>query len=395
MAALGLALLISGMLWGAAACRDKEQPSATVATAADGRETGCPLVLDTAAWRRFTATGDLINSGRKPGPQELQAMAMTPAGQAWRHSMAPQVPPLLRCGNWVAASFADVLGNTLPGKLNKDRRAMATSYRYSYDHRARIDSLLMRLAAPEVLCGLHDRMRAWIDPDSLPALMVLACLPARPEIRVQADTFLVDTGVLAAGGIEQTLDQTLSLAYRTYQAPRIPDPSTLTGPDAIATALVLMRNEGVAAYLEGRAKTYFRRDHPKLRKVVIVPQGIAYTAVHTLALANSTLPELLSGAQKDSTGAVEFARTLTASSGYSKLGYAMAATIAGNLGEERLRRAAPTAAGFFAAYQEAAAKNPVPSPLPGAKGYPWYASLRPFDEGLYRQLQELLANRKL
>ncbi len=393
VAVLAAFLLALAMFWGLAACnRTSERPAA--APAVTGTQ-DCPLTLDTTAWQEFVATGDLIIAGKKPQREDLQAFALTPAGGAWRRSLAPMVPPVLRCGNWVAAAFQDVLGQTMPGKVNKDRRTMAASYRYSYDHRALVDSLLTRLAAPEVLCGLQERLAAWIQPDSLPSHLVLACLPARPEIRVQADTVLVDTGVLAAGGLDQTLAQTLSLLYRTYEIPRVVNPEMLDGADALAEALVLIRNEGVAAFLENRAETYFRQDHPKLRKVVIIPQDIAYTAGRIVALADTTLPPLLSDPEALTSGAKDFARTMTASGGYSKLGYAMAATIAGNLGEERLRNDARTVSGFFAAYQEAAAMNPLPSPKPGAKGYPWYASVRPFDDHLYRQLQDLLAERKL
>ncbi len=334
-------------------------------------------------------------AGENPNDAELQAFARTPACVAWRNSLAPITPSPTRCGNWLAAAFMDKLGDRFPGKTSSDRRTMAATYRYSYDHRSLIDSLLTKLASEEILCQWYAGLPAWIDEDKLPQNLVIACLPTKPEIRAQGDTLLIDTGVLAAGGIEQTLAQASSLLYRQFQIPGAENPNRLQGRNSLLQALQLMRNEGVSAFLENRKDTYFRRDHNSLSRIVILPQEFAYTATRIVSLADSTLPALLADPQLMEIEAREFSRTLTASGGFAKLGYAMAATIAGNLGVERLQTTSRTVSGFFAAFQEAAALNPLPSPTPGAKGFPWYAAVRPFDHDLYVQLKALLAGEQM
>ncbi len=390
----GLFLLGILALCGLYACNGSDQGDSPSASGATLPAVG-PVSVDTGAWRAFVQTGTSLMAGENPDPAELQAFALTPAAGAWRRSMAPTVPSLVRMTNWLIATFGDKPGKPLPYKNTPDLRAMTMSFRYSFNHRALVDSLVAGLGDPDVLGKFQAKLATWIEPDSLPRHLVLACLPAKPEIRIQQDTVLIDTGVLTAGGIPQTMDQTASLLYRTYQVPPVTNPAGLKGEDSLAESCLLMRNEGVAAYIEKRVDTYFRQDHPKLNKVSIIPQGIAFIAGSMIAKADTILPPLMTDPDLMAARASDFANSMVASGGFTKLGYAMAATIAGNLGEDRLAASSRTVRGFFAAYQEAAALNPLPRPQPGAAGYSWYASVRPFDHDLYLDLKDILERRHM
>ncbi len=389
----GLLLLGILTLWGIAGCNTATTDQAPGDTQAVTTFPACPVTLDTSSWRVFVASGQKIMAGEIPTDTDLEAFARTPDCGAWRRSLAPLVPSPSRCGNWLAAAFMDKLGDRFPGKVSSDRRTMAATYRYSYDHQAPIDSLLVQLSTSNRLCQWFEKLPGWIDPENLPDHLVIATLPGRPEIRAQQDTILIDTGVLVAGGIDQTLAQTASLLYRQLQVPGADNPNRLRGEEAIVGSLLLFRNEGVAGYLENRSETYFRRDHPSLSRVNLRPQEFVFTAIRLVALADSTLPALLNDPVRLDLGAQDFSRTLTASGGFAKLGYVMAATIAGNLGEKQLQTSSRTVSGFLDSFQKAAALNPLPSPTPGAKGYPWYAAARPFDHDLYLKFKALLESR--
>jgi hypothetical protein len=86
----------------------------------------------------------------------------------------------------------------------------------------------------------------------------------------------------------------------------------------------------------------------------------------------------------------ELARTLVAMSAYGQTGYGMAAVIAARLGEDRLREVSRSVPAFLAAYQESAVLNPVPAPVPGARGVELWQTVPPLDPEVYSALYTLL-----
>ncbi len=73
-------------------------------------------------------------------------------------------------------------------------------------------------------------------------------------------------------------------------------------------------------------------------------------------------------------------------------GYAMAATIARHLGEDRLVQVRDSVSGFVSAYQEAALMNPTPLPVPGRPGVSNNETMPPWSPEVFDWLMELLAN---
>ncbi len=383
----------AALLLAASGCGGKAETPAGGTALGDARTAApCPLVVDDSGWQAFEAIAARATAGGPLGEDELAALGDLPSFTAWRASMDPNVPPAMRVGNWVEDAFWDELGRTGDRKVNADRRAIAGSYRWSWDHRARIDSLAARLMAPGAACGVLTLCQGWIEPDSLPASPVLYLLPGKPELRYHEGNLFVDTGVLAAGSPAQLERQLAGLLYRNVGATPGPSPLESTGAAAIGHTFRIIRNEGIAAWIEQLPDTHFDPEHPRLRRVTPVPEHFYQTTLRTLEVMLELLPATLADPAALEQGGEPFARTIAAGGGLNQGGYGMAALIQGRLGEARLKEAARTVPGFVAAYQEAALMGPAERPALGAQGHEPWESLGPIDPAVFAQLMPVLAS---
>ena len=389
-----LLLLAASLFFGACNEDGKSQEPSSEPAAAIAPD--CPLRVDVSVWEEFKQTGERILAGQNPTRGELGAFASLPMTTLWIQGLKSSVPiKPYNLTNWMEEAFSKELGIQGQGKTGGTRMEMAMNYRFSFDHRDQIDSLLKSFASRESACELTELLDLWIDAENLPDDLTIAFLPGKPEIRAVDNVILLDTGLLAAVGSEQILGQIAGLAYIWFQRDHGTDPNEIEGEDSLAGAFVKVRDEGIATWISNRPFLYFKSEHPVLGKVDIVSERYLKVANMAVANADSNLPALFADPELMAQLAQNFSRRMTVSEGFTHLGYSMAAAIDGNLGPERLHQAARTASGFLDAYQEAAALNPLPRPHPGAIGHPWYASLRPFDEDLYRQLRDLLVRRGL
>ncbi len=288
---------------------------------------------------------------------DLDSLAEQPAFQVWRESLAPNEPGPVRLRNWLEATFWNELGLTGDRKANGDRRAIAGSWRWSWDHRARIDSLAAGFAADGVPCGILTAAAGFVDRDRIPTPLPVYVLPTKPELRWTDGRVVVDTGVLAAGDPAQLDRQIAGLLYRNLQAEDGPSPVGEEGEAAVYGTFRIIRNEGVAAWIEDLPHTVFSTDHPRLRRVKPVPENFYQTTVRTLAVTGDRLPGLLADPAEMKLRGEDFARTVAAGGGLTQAGYGMAALIAARLGDERLQTVSRSVPDFYAAYQEAALRN--------------------------------------
>lgn len=378
----GALLLLALGLGGMTACNNTDE------NGRPGAE--CPIAVDTEGWRVFRALGDRIMSDDTPTMEELKEFGNTTAAGTWRRSMRPMIPTSGNLANWIFATFKDKLGPKKLAKPTSLRTSMARSYRFSYDNRAAVDSMLAIVTESDTLCNLYHQLQAWVEQDSLPPEFALTFLPAMPAIVFDFDTLLVDTGVLVAGGVRQTLDQILGSGYRNFEVPYNKNPLECQGAEAVVESWRRIRGDGIAAYLEGRIDTYFGTEHPKLKGISIVPLDLVQTADKLATISDTSLAWILTDPDALATSGNGYARSIFAGGGFDQLGYAMAATIAGNLGRDRLRQAAFSTRDFVTAYQAAATENPSPRPEPGAPDFPWYASMRPLSPQVYADLVRLL-----
>jgi len=381
-AACGLVLLLA-----LAGCgSDKSAPGQQAAAAADT----CAVAVDLSGWEAFRDLATRITAGGPVDEDALGSLADQPAFRVWRESLAPNDPDPIRLRNWVEATFPDELGLTGQRKANPDRQAIAASWRWSWEHRAAVDSVAARFAAGDGPCGILAAAAGFVDRDRIPRPLPVYVLPGKPELRWTGGRVVVDTGVLVAGDLAQLDRQVASLIYRNVQAEEGPNPLGEAGEDAVYGTFRIVRNEGVASWIEDLPHTVFSPDHPRLRRVHPVPENYYGTTVHTLDVIAERLPALLADPAAMMAGGEDFARTVAAGGGLLQGGYGMAALIAARLGEERLQAVSHSVPDFFAAYQEAALRNGDDRPAIGALGHQSWEALGPFPPDVYDGLIALL-----
>ena len=273
----------------------------------------CPVSVDLGGWQAFSALCARIAAGETPPEADLAALGEQPAFVLWRQAMAPNVPSALRVGNWVEEAFWPESGrDNDERKLNADRRAIGANFRWAWDRRARVDSLAALLAGPEAGCAILARTAGWIDPARLPAPLPIHVLPGKPELRFHEGHVFVDTGVLAAGLPSQLERQLAGLLYRNLAAEDGTNPLEAEGDLAVAHTFRILRNEGIAAWIEELPHTHFDPEHPRLRRVRPVPEFFYETTLRTLEVTSEGLPRLFADPAEMQAQGGAYARTIAA-----------------------------------------------------------------------------------
>lgn len=379
-------LLAAAALLLLGSCGTKDQGGSTSAKTT----ARCPAVMDTGGWDAFKTLGDRYLAGEQVTAAELEAFGNEPAVTVWRESMTENVPSAVKVGNWVESAFWDVSGQGRTQKMNSDRITFGQAMRFSYDKRQDIDPLLARFTEEGHLCDLYDLANRWLDPAKLPDPFVVRFLASKPELRSHNGALVADTGLLLAGGPKQLVGQMAAILYRDRQALPGPSPLEMEGAEAVAQTLRVMLNEGVAAWIEDMPHTYFNPVHPRLAKVVFVPENVFAIGVRALDIFNTNLPRLLADEAVMAGSGQDLARAIAGSGAFTQGGYCMAAVIAARLGEDRLHAVRLSPPAFLEAYQEAALQNALPLPLPGAEGSQLYETMPAFEGGVYEGLLKVL-----
>ena len=371
----------------AAGCGGDSSSTGGRDTAGNGPAADCPIQLDTGAWDAFVALGNRITAGETVTKEDLEAYADEPVMVRWRATQAPPPPPV-RIGNWLAATFETELGTTVGRKHNTDRFMLKRNYRYSYDNRDEIQELI-RALADGGKCTIDSLNRYWIDPGLVSAPLIVNILPALAEVRTDSGQVFVDTGVLLAGGVDQATRQVSALLYRNLMAVPGLNPLETDGELAIGSSCRVLMNEAIGSWIEQSPYTHFRENHPSLARVVIIPETFFQRTIDTMRMFAAVGPMLDDPVLMAEKGR-SLPRSLFASGALSQAGFGMAAVIAAHLGPDRLRQAGRSVPEFFAAFQEAALLNPVPTPVPGTAGAPLSASVPAFEPAMFAKLHALL-----
>ncbi|MDX2474492.1 MAG: hypothetical protein QNL91_12370 [Candidatus Krumholzibacteria bacterium] len=384
-------LLIFLIALSLAGCGQQDKSdSAAGAGGADKTGQDCQITMNIAPWTAFADMTNRMAAGQEVPRAELEAYCELPAVTAWRQSQAPNVPRVVNMVNWIEGAWWDELGKTGKRKLNSNRVALGREYRYSQANGAEIDAMLAELATEARLCEIRNLADRWLSPGKVPTPLVLNFLPAMAEVRIFENEFIIDTGVLRAGGVDQTVQQIVTLLYRNLEAVPGDSPIEVDGEQAVAECLRVMMNEGVAGWIEQTTAIHFDRNHPSLYKVQIIPEDFFRKAQETAGNFERILPSLLADPAVMSAQGLSFARTLTGNNAFSQTGIAMATVITARLGEERLLAVRHSVPAFFAAYQEAALLNNNPAPEPGTAGIELYESVPALSAAVYEPLLELL-----
>jgi len=390
-----VSLLAALIVLGLTGCGDQE--SAADATARKGatREAAdepparnCQVTVNSRPWEVFNDLADRLAAGQAVSRSELEAYGNLPAVTAWRNSQKPTPPTAGKIATWLEGAWWQEQGNT--GKNKTSGMTVGRSYRYCQSHGPQITALLPEFSDPEWACQIRDLADTWLGPDLSPRPLVLNLLPLKPEIRTSAGEIFVDTGLLLAGGAEQSARQIVALLYRNLAVVPGANPIESEGEQVIAECIRLMMNEGVAGRIEQTTQTFFGNDHPTLAEMNFVPEDYFRDAQRTVDKIATLLPDMLTDPAVMTNRGHSFARSMAVSGRFANMGIAMVEVIVGRLGEERLHQVRRSVPDFFAAYQEAARLNPEPIPDPGTVGISLYESVMPLPEELYGQLHELL-----
>lgn len=382
-----LVLVPLGMLL--AGCGDgQDQGKQAEAASARTVYADSALVVDLRGWTDFRTLSQAIAAGEQPTAAAFDDLAHSRIFLDWSACADAEGADPARVGRWLENAFAADLQREVPRKINAERRRMGNSYRYSRDHVAKIDELLIPWTEPAFRADFLDQMGTWIAPDLRPRPLTLHFLPALPEVR-NCGAYFVDTGVLAAGGNRQLRRQLVAMLYRSLMVlPEIDAPDNPRAP--VAAVLREILNQGVAVWIEQAPNTFFAPDHPELHDVVLVPEKFFDNGLRMTTHLNRALPGLLGDDDLTVEEAKDFARQTSGGGDLAQAGYAWSATIVHHLGEQRLREVCQSPAGFLVAYQEAALRNPVPRPRPGTPGSVLAETQPPLDIDAYEKLLEVL-----
>ena len=370
------ALLLLGGLPGLVGCGSSGGDESGSSAASASRS--CDVAAHVAPWEMFRDFCEATESGHPPTRQQLEAFPELPSVVAWRESQKAKV----RSGhmvNWLEFTFS-------PQRLGKknvhtrNRAVFSRNYTYSLEHRADIQEKLDAFLAENLACTVKKEAGYWLKPEQRPASLDIVFLPSKPELRYDGDRLFVDTAVLAAGSNPQLVRQLIGLIFRTRGFLEGPVPTGLDGEEAVAHSIRTMMNEGIRGYIEQLPYTYFQQDHPKLGEVNIVPENVFLNGREAIDLLNKYLPLEEDDPQAAVTMGGNLAMTLLASGSLNQGGYSMAACIVKNLGRDSLRDTVGNPAGFLKAYQEAALRNPTPTPDPYSVPDALTSSMPPLDE---------------
>ncbi|MCB1181823.1 hypothetical protein KDM41_00150 [bacterium] len=387
-AAVAIPLILAGCDQGG-----RDEAAGGRAGASGAGPAACGVTVDGSAWTGFVPLADSMAAGHGVPRAELETWAALPAVAAWRRVQTPNSPTAGNVANWLEAAWWDELGRTDAHKANANRSEFRRTYRYSQEQRQRIDGLLAEFTAGDAACRIHDLAASWVAPERMPAGWRLVFLPNRPEVRVEESEIFVDTGLLAASGIDQTVRHVAALLYRNREALPGENPLQMSGADAVAESFRIIMNEGVASHIEQTEGIHFSPDHPTLGSVRIIPEDFFVKARDTIESFPTALGPLLGDRTQMVARGESFARRLAGGNAFTGTGLAMAAVISHHAGEDELRRVHRSPAAFLAAFQAAASRNPVPPPTAGAPGVDLVETVPPLAPEIYEPLQALLAEK--
>jgi len=383
----GLWLILAAALL--SGCGSKTETDVPAAAAKAPAGPICGLTVNTTGWETFYGLATDLKAGVDVPRSDLDAYRQLQSVHLWAESME-HPPTALRLSNWLVNAFAPKVPGDRPEKRNADKKSFTRSFRYSFDRAADIESKLDIYRSEDHCCALMTDFRRWLSPRNAERQLVMNFLPGKPEIRSEKNQLFVDTGVLAASTPEQLNRQLTALLYRTLEARPGQNPLKTEGSVAVAEAMRVMLNEGVAIYIEDLPATYFHPSHPTLGKISIVAEDMFLNGVRNIGILNSLMPQLVADPALMAERGLTLAETLAAGGAFQQCGYAMAVTIAGHLGEDRLREVRLSPPAWLAAYQEAALLNGTPPATVGRYGVSLHETMPAFTADSFTALHGLL-----
>ena len=388
---LVLACLQGSLLF--AGCQQQDQGASSTDTAEKAvvDQPHCPVIIDCSGWHRFQDLTETVTGGKILPLSDWEDLANTTGYTTWRNSYEKPTLQADVLGYWIAHAF-DALPDSTPSRKGRPSlRFIGRSFSYSFTNREAISTILTGYEQGQAACHIWDLVEEWVDRDKRPDSLRLVFLPGNDEVRTNENALLIDTGVLVAGGPAQLTRQLAALVYRSYQAIPGQNPIKVQGEAAVANTFRILANEGTAAWIEGLADTHFKLDHYSLGELNLIPEDFFRSGLSVIRFSHKQLPPLLEDPELMLAQGQAYARSVANAAALTTGGYAMATTIAENLGKDRLHQASRSVPAFVAAYQEAALANSLPLPAPGAVGRKLSESMPAFEPDVFAGIMSILA----
>ncbi len=350
----------------------------------------CSIAIDTSAWELFCNLGDRATAGKDVSTQEFADFGRQPSVALWLESNESMSMSYTRLGSWVELTFAEELGRTGEGRIGSTAKSMVELYRFSYDSADKIDKFIADYISNQGRCRLIELAQKWISPENIPPSLTIHFLPGKSDIHLVEDNLIVDTGAAVSSSPDQMNRNLVALMYDEYQAIAGGNPVDLFGSQAIANSLRTLCNQGISSWISDMPNNFFYQDHPTLGNINIIPEDIFFKGRKVVGMLDRNISNILLGKNELHPLGNELALHLNATKSFQRGGYTMAATIAGNLGEEKLLEVRGSVSEFVSAYQKAALMNPSPLPVPGQAGISNYQTMPPLAPDVYEWLIDML-----
>ncbi len=330
---------------------------------------GCPANVTTTGSDAFVAAADRAAAGDVMSPDDLQALVERPVWTLWRRSYEPEIASPEAAALTVFAGLRGLQALSPAQTVKVTRRDLMSCYAFDMQKRVAITKFLTAYVRDDASCAVWSLMRQWIQPTNLPDTLRIDFLPMKAEIRRYEGHFLVDPGLAIVSGRDQLTHMLTSVLYRAVEAVPGPRGDAVEGPDAVAQTFRVLRNEGVAAYIDDLPHLFFGREHPLLRNAAPVPEDICDQATRSLVYVDDALAHILAADEPAPDYRPVFRYFIGAQS-WQPTGWFMAAVIRDRQNEARLQQASRTVADFVDAYQTAAlAESPSPPAPHGTAAY--------------------------
>jgi hypothetical protein len=343
---------------------------------AEYRAEGCAAVVSLRGVRDFYALADraaetaaiALPAGDHDALDavlgDLNALASGGVYDRWRRSYLPQVlrPEQIGRNMFIAMVGREGLPDRLQAKTA--RTDLVLNYRQTLDRRREITDFLESLGREDGVCAVFARLRDWVPREALPETLRCEFLVTQPEIRFVDGTFFIDASLAWAKGRGQLTDALASTLYKQTRHLDGPHPGQAHGADILLHSLRIVVNEAVGAYLNRSLEIAYDPRHERLANASARPDDLAGSAYRTLEALDRHLTRVLALPEPGDDDWTMLYRLFVGAQSWHTTGWLMARTIVDQLGEKRLREAAGTVPGFFAAYHEACAKRPTGTDAP-------------------------------
>ncbi len=340
------------------------------------RTRACAAVISDQGLREFVALAERAASGGEVALEDLNSLVATDVYARWRRSFTPDsllAAPVAR-HMFIAMQGREQLPDQQRAKVA--RLDLVLNFQQTIERRGEIAAFISEFTGAERVCDVYRLLGDYLPAGDLPETLRLEFVAGLPEIRLVDGTLFVDASLAWASGHEQLVRALASILYRQISHVEGVAPHRAHGADILLQSLRLVRNEAIAAFIDGIVdKTYDIR-HGRLAGASARPDDLLGSAYRTLTILDAQLAAVRTNPAATDEDWLHLHRLFAGTQAWISVGWLMANTINDQLGLAHLREAGRSVPDLFAAYQEACALLPTHTDA-AARTADWYIANAP------------------